>query len=104
MVGGVVSPRIEGTPQGGPLSPLLPNVLLDDLDKELERRWHAFCRYADDCNIYIKSKRAGQRVLASIAQFLTAKLRLPLLPDPHETICFKLSHVALAFHLFFRLR
>jgi RNA-directed DNA polymerase len=76
MIGGVVSPRTEGTPQGGPLSPSLSNILLDDLDKELERRGHAFCRYADDCNIYVKSKRAGQRVLASIAQFLTAKLRL----------------------------
>jgi RNA-directed DNA polymerase len=76
MVGGVVSPRTEGTPQGGPLSPLLSNILLDDLDKELERRGHAFCRYADDCNTYVKSKRAGQRVLASIAQFLTTKLRL----------------------------
>jgi RNA-directed DNA polymerase len=76
MIGGVVSPRTEGTPQGGPLSPLLSNILLDDLDKELERRGHAFCRYADDCNTYVKSKRAGQRVLASISQFLTAKLRL----------------------------
>jgi RNA-directed DNA polymerase len=59
MVGGVVSPRTEGTPQGGPLSPLLSNILLDDLDKELERRGHAFCRYADDCNTYVKSRQAG---------------------------------------------
>ena len=65
MIGGVVSPRTEGTPQGGPLSPLLSNILLDDLDKELEGRGHAFCRYADDCNIYVKSGRAGQRVLES---------------------------------------
>lgn len=59
-----MSPRREGTPQGGPLSPLLSNILLDDLDKELERRGHAICQYADDCNIYVRSERAGQRVLA----------------------------------------
>jgi RNA-directed DNA polymerase len=76
MAGGVVSPRTEGTPQGGPLSPLLSNILLDDLDKELERRGHAFCRYADDSNIYVKSKRAGQRVLESITRFLTVRLKL----------------------------
>jgi RNA-directed DNA polymerase len=76
MAGGVVSPRIEGTPQGGPLSPLLSNILLDDLDKELERRGHAFCRYADDCNIYVRSKRAGERVLASVTEFLAKRLRL----------------------------
>jgi len=62
MAGGAESPRQKGTPQGGPLSPLLSNILLDDLDKELERRGHAFCRYADDCNIYVRSKRAGRRV------------------------------------------
>ncbi|MGC9966300.1 MAG: group II intron reverse transcriptase/maturase [Syntrophobacteraceae bacterium] len=76
MVGGVVSPRIEGTPQGGPLSPLLSNILLDDLDKELEKRGHTFCRYADDCNTYVKSKRAGQRILASITRYLASKLKL----------------------------
>ena len=76
MVGGVVSPRTEGTPQGGPLSPLLSNILLDDLDKELERRGHAFCRYADDCNIYVRSKRAGQRVLAGITRFVAGRLKL----------------------------
>jgi len=76
MAGGVVSPRTEGTPQGGPLSPLLSNILLDDLDRELERRGHAFCRYADDCNIYVRSKRAGERVLASITLFLEGRLRL----------------------------
>ena len=59
MEGGVVTARTEGTPQGGPLSPLLSNILLTDLDRELERRGHRFCRYADDCNIYVKSKRAG---------------------------------------------
>lgn len=76
MNGGLVSMRTEGTPQGGPLSPLLSNILLDDLDKELERRGHTFCRYADDCNIYVQSKRAGERVLATITQFLEQKLKL----------------------------
>lgn len=76
MVGGIVSPRTEGTPQGGPLSPLLSNILLDDLDKELERRGHTFCRYADDCNIYVKSRQAGQRVLESLTRFLANKLKL----------------------------
>jgi RNA-directed DNA polymerase len=76
MTGGVVSPRVEGTPQGGPLSPLMSNVLLDDLDKELERRGHKFCRYADDCNIYVRSKQAGERVMASVTGFLARRLRL----------------------------
>lgn len=76
MLGGVETVRTEGTPQGGPLSPLLSNILLDDLDKELERRGHAFCRYADDCNIYVASKRAGERVLASVTAFLSERLRL----------------------------
>src|SRR6476659_3915972 len=66
MQDGVCSARYEGTPQGGPLSPLLANLLLDDLDKELERRRHRFCRYADDCNIYVRSKEAGERVMASV--------------------------------------
>jgi RNA-directed DNA polymerase len=76
MEGGVVSPRTEGTPQGSPLSPLLSNVLLDELDREIERRGHAFVRYADDCNIYVSSARAGQRVLDSIERFLEKRLRL----------------------------
>jgi RNA-directed DNA polymerase len=76
MTDGVVSPRTEGTPQGGPLSPLLSNVLLDDLDRELERRGHRFVRYADDCNVYVKSPAAGQRVLGSLTRFLTDRLRL----------------------------
>jgi len=76
MTGGLVTARSEGTPQGGPLSPLLSNILLDDLDKELERRGHAFCRYADDCNIYVRSRRAGERVMASITRLLTERLRL----------------------------
>jgi RNA-directed DNA polymerase len=76
MAGGLATARSEGTPQGGPLSPLLSNILLDDLDRELERRGHAFCRYADDCNIYVRSERAGQRVMASLTRFLTERLRL----------------------------
>jgi RNA-directed DNA polymerase len=76
MEGGLVSPRREGTPQGGPLSPLLSNILLDELDKELERRGHRFVRYADDCNVYVKSKAAGERVMASLEKFLAKRLRL----------------------------
>lgn len=76
MENGLVSPTDEGTPQGGPLSPLLSNIMLDDLDKELERRGHSFVRYADDCNIYVKTERAGQRVMESIKSFLTRKLKL----------------------------
>lgn len=76
LINGVVVERHEGTPQGGPLSPLLANILLDELDQELERRGHRFCRYADDCNIYVRSQRAGERVLASVARFLETKLRL----------------------------
>ena len=76
MTGGITTARSEGTPQGGPLSPLLSNILLDDLDKELERRGLAFCRYADDCNIYVRTRRAGERVMASITRFLTERLRL----------------------------
>jgi RNA-directed DNA polymerase len=81
MEGGPVSPRTEGTPQGGPLSPLLSNVLLDDLDKELERRRHRFVRYADDCNVYVRSKAAGERVMASLERFLQTKLRLKVNRD-----------------------
>lgn len=76
MEGGLTSPRTEGTPQGGPLSPLLSNILLDELDKELERRGHRFARYADDCNVYVKSQAAGDRVMASLERFLTKRLRL----------------------------
>lgn len=74
--GGMVSPRSEGTPQGGPLSPLLSNILLDELDKELERRGHAFCRYADDCNIYVRTRSSAERVMASVSQFLEEQLKL----------------------------
>lgn len=76
MVDGVCILGEEGTPQGGPLSPLLANIMLDDLDKELERRGHKFCRYADDCNIYVYSKAAGERVMQSVVEFLEKKLRL----------------------------
>ena len=76
MEGGVVTARNQGTPQGGPLSPLLSNILLTDLDRELVRRGHRFCRYADDCNIYVTSRRAGDRVLASMTRFLETRLKL----------------------------
>ena len=76
MENGLVSPSVEGTPQGGPLSPLLSNLVLDKLDRELERRGHHFVRYADDCNIYVRSERAGQRVMDSITLFITQKLKL----------------------------
>jgi group II intron reverse transcriptase/maturase len=76
MINGVVVRNEEGTPQGGPLSPLLSNIMLDDLDKELEKRGHRFVRYADDCNIYVRSRRAGERVMESVGQFLEKKLKL----------------------------
>src|ERR1700761_7723669 len=76
MENGLVSPSVEGTPQGGPLSPLLSNLVLDELDRELERRGLRFVRYADDCNIYVRSERAGQRVMESITRFITRKLKL----------------------------
>jgi RNA-directed DNA polymerase len=76
MDGGLVAATREGTPQGGPLSPLLSNLVLDELDRELERRGHRFVRYADDCNIYVRSERAGQRVMASLEWFITRKLKL----------------------------
>ena len=76
MENGLVSPSVEGTPQGGPLSPLLSNLVLDELDRELERRGHRFVRYADDCNIYVRSARAGQRVMESITRFITQRLKL----------------------------
>ena len=78
MDGGVTTPRKAGTPQGGPLSPLLSNILLDEWDKELERRGHKFVRYADDCNIYVRSQRAGERVLDSCRRFLKKRLRLDI--------------------------
>ncbi|MFQ5705728.1 MAG: group II intron reverse transcriptase/maturase [Gemmatimonadales bacterium] len=76
MEKGLVRPSGEGTPQGGPLSPLLSNLVLDEFDQELTRRGHRFCRYADDCNIYVRSRRAGERVMASVSGFLNRKLQL----------------------------
>ena len=76
MENGLVSPTTEGTPQGGPLSPLLSNIVLDELDQELERRGHAFVRYADDCNVYVRSEKAGQRVMGSVRDFITRRLKL----------------------------
>jgi RNA-directed DNA polymerase len=76
MENGVVSPSVEGTPQGGPLSPLLSNLVLDELDRELERRGHRFVRYADDSNIYVRSQQAGQRVMESVTRFISQKLKL----------------------------
>ena len=76
MEGGLVSPVDEGTPQGGPLSPLLSNIVLDEFDRELERRGLRFARYADDCNVYVRSRRAGERVMESITRFLTTQLKL----------------------------
>jgi RNA-directed DNA polymerase len=76
MENGLASPSVEGTPQGGPLSPLLSNLVLDELDRELERRGHRYVRYADDCNIYVRTQRAGQRVMESITRFIRYKLKL----------------------------
>jgi RNA-directed DNA polymerase len=76
MEGGLVSPVDEGTPQGGPLSPLLSNIVLDEFDRELERRSLRFARYADDCNVYVRSRRAGERVMESLKRFITTKLKL----------------------------
>jgi RNA-directed DNA polymerase len=81
MENGIASQRTEGTPQGGPLSPLLSNILLTDLDRELENRGHRFCRYADDCNVYVGSKEAGERVMATMTEFLQTKLKLKVNVD-----------------------
>lgn len=81
MEGGVTSAGTEGTPQGGPLSPLLSNLLLTDLDRELEKRGHSFCRYADDCNVYVRRQRSGQRVMAGITAFLEQRLKLKVNAD-----------------------
>jgi RNA-directed DNA polymerase len=81
MQEGVTQPRTEGTPQGGPLSPLLSNILLNDLDRELERRGHTFCRYADDCNIYVRSRAAAEHAMATITQFVENTLRLKVNRD-----------------------
>jgi group II intron reverse transcriptase/maturase len=80
MINGVVVGSEEGVPQGGPLSPILSNIMLDDLDKELEKRGHKFVRYADDCNIYVKTERAGERVMESVKGYLEKKLKLKVNP------------------------
>ena len=76
MEGGLVSQRIEGTPQGSPLSPLLSNIMLDELDKELNKRGHKFLRYADDCSIYVKSEKSAQRTMESIIKYIESELML----------------------------
>jgi len=81
MLEGIVSQRTEGTPQGSPLSPLLSNIVLDELDKELERRGHCFVRYADDCNIFVRSQEAGERIMSSLCSFIENKLKLKVNPD-----------------------
>ena len=78
LSGGLVSQRTEGTPQGSPLSPLLSNIVLDELDKELEKRGHQFCRYADDCNIYVRTVKSGKRVMASVGKFIEGRLKLKI--------------------------
>ena len=100
MPDGVVAATEEGAPQGGPLSPLLSNIVLDELDRELERRGHRFVRYADDCNIYVRSERAGQRVMASISRFIEGRLRLKVnvaksavaKPEQRHFVGFTLKH------------
>ena len=78
MENGLVSIPTEGTAQGSPLSPLLSNIVLDELDKELEKRGHKYLRYADDCNIYVRSKRAGERVMSSISNYISKRLKLKI--------------------------
>ncbi len=84
MPDGVVVSTEEGTPQGGPLSPLLSNIVLDELDRELARRGHRFVRYADDCNIYVRSERSGKRVMASIRRFIERRLPPAAASEPDE--------------------
>jgi len=84
MTDGVISQRIEGTPQGSPLSPLLSNIVLDELDKELECRGHKFVRYADDCNIFVRSQAAGERVMQSVSNFIEDKLKLQVNPEKSQ--------------------
>jgi RNA-directed DNA polymerase len=96
MVGGLTQPTEKGTPQGGPLSPLLSNILLDDLDKELGKRGHRFCRYADDCNIYVGSRRSGERVMASITGFLEGEMKLKVNREK-SAVAFPVSRVFLGY-------
>jgi RNA-directed DNA polymerase len=85
MKGGIVSQRLEGTPLGSPLSPLLSNIVLDELDRELEKRGHKFVRYADDCNIFVRSQVAGERVMKSMRHFIENKLKLVVNQDKSKT-------------------
>ncbi len=100
MMNGVVMDTEEGVPQGGPLSPLLSNIMLDDLDKELEKRGHKFVRYADDCNIYVKTQRAGERVMESVKGFLEKKLKLKV--NPKKSKVEKVGKVKILGFSFFR--
>ena len=101
MIKGALTKSEEGAPQGGPLSPLLSNILLDELDKELENRGHRFCRYADDCNIYVKSKRAGERVLKSITKFLEQKLKLKVNTEK-SAVSSPISRKFLGYNFYYR--
>src|SRR5262249_56090658 len=96
MENGRVSPSVEGTPQGGPLSPLLSNLVLDELDRELERRGYRDLRYADDCNIYVRSQRAGQRGMESITRFITHPLKLKV-NEPNSALARPHPRTILAF-------
>jgi RNA-directed DNA polymerase len=100
MVNGVVLETEEGTPQGGPLSPLVSNIMLNDLDKELEKRGHKFVRYADDCNIYVKTQRAGERVLTSVKGYLEKKLKLKV--NPKKSKVERASRVKFLGYSFFK--
>ena len=90
---GLYEVRTEGVPQGGPLSPLLSNIMLDDLDKELERRGHSFCRYADDCNVYVGSQKAGERVMETLIEFIEKKLRLRVNRDKSAVAPSSTTHI-----------
>lgn len=99
MYNGVCRESGKGTPQGGPISPLLANLMLDDLDKELERRGHKFCRYADDCNIYVYSMKAGERVMETITQFLAKKLRLKINREKSEVSPSRSANLPWIYHI-----
>jgi len=95
-LGGLISQRTKGTPQGSPLSPLLSNIVLDELDKELEKRGHCFVRYADDFSIYVRSQTAGKRVKQSISRFITNKLKLKV--NEEKSVVCEVDKTALLGH------